>query len=115
MRYMILIYGDESKWAALSPEKMSEEMNAYFAYSKALRESGKFVDGSELQPAATAKCVSLESGSQRVHDGPFADTKEALGGYYLVDTDTIDEAIKWAAKCPGARYGTLEVRPLVMR
>lgn len=115
MQYMLLIYGDEAKWAGLPPEKMSEEMGAYFAYTEALAKAGKLKSGDELQPVATAKTVSLESGKREVVDGPFADTKEALGGYYLIEAESIEEAVDWAAKCPGARYGRIEVRPVVMR
>jgi hypothetical protein len=115
MQYMLLIYGDEATWGALPPEKLSEEMGAYFAYSEALAKAGKIVSGDELQPVATAKTVSLIGGKHSVVDGPFADTKEQLGGYYLITADTIEEALDWAAKCPGARYGRIEVRPVVMR
>ncbi|GAM98022.1 phnB protein [alpha proteobacterium U9-1i] len=115
MQYMLLIYGDEAKWGALSPEKLSEEMGAYFAYTQELAQSGKLKAGDELHPVSTAKTLSLMGGKQSVVDGPFADTKEALGGYYLVDVDSIEEALEWAAKCPGARYGRIEVRPVVMR
>jgi hypothetical protein len=112
---MLLIYGDESKWGQLSPEKLSEEMSAYFAYTQELAKSGKLKAGDELHPVSTAKTLSLMGGKQSVVDGPFAETKETLGGYYLIETDTIEDALKWAAKCPGARYGRIEVRPVVMR
>jgi hypothetical protein len=115
MQYMLLIYGEESMWAALPPAKISEEMGAYFAYTEELAKSGKLKSGDELQPVATAKTVSLMGGKHSVIDGPFADTKEALGGYYLIEAESIDEAVTWAAKCPGARYGRVEVRPVVMR
>ena len=115
MQYMLLIYGDEGMWAGLTPEKLSEEMGAYFAYSEALAKAGKMKAGDELQPISTAKTVSLMDGKHSVVDGPFADTKEQLGGYYLIEAESMEEALEWAAKCPGARYGRVEVRPVVMR
>lgn len=115
MQYMLLIYGEETKWGALSPEKLAEEMGAYYAYTQELAKTGKLKAGDELQPVATAKTLSLEGGKQSVVDGPFAETKETLGGYYLIEADTLEEALSWAAKCPGARYGRIEVRPVVMR
>lgn len=114
-QYMLLIYGEESMWAKLSPEKISEEMSAYFAYTQELAKSGKLKAGDELHPVSTAKTISMMGGKQTVADGPFAETKEALGGYYLIETDTMEDALAWAAKCPGARYGRIEVRPIVMR
>ena len=115
MQYILLIYGEESKWAELSPDQLSAEMGAYFAYTQDLAKAGVLVAGDELQPVATAKTVSLETGKQKVVDGPFAETKETLGGYYLIKAETIEDALAWAAKCPGAKYGRIEVRPVVMR
>jgi hypothetical protein len=115
MQYMLLIYGEEARWANLTPEKISEEMGAYFAYTEALAKAGKLKAGDELQPVASAKTVSLMGGKHSVVDGPFAETKETLGGYYLIEAETIEEALEWAAKCPGARYGRVEVRPVVVR
>lgn len=115
MQYLLLIYGEESTWASMPPEKIAEEMGAYFAYTEALAKSGKLLSGHELQPVSTAKTVSLMGGARSLVDGPFADTKETLGGYYLIEAETQDEAVEWAAKCPGARYGRIEVRPVVMR
>lgn len=115
MQYMLLIYGEESLWGSLPPEQLSADMAAYFAYTEELAKAGKLVAGDELQPVSTAKTVSLLGGALSVVDGPFADTKEALGGYYLINADTMDEALQWAAKCPGAKYGRIEVRPVVTR
>ena len=85
-------------------------MQEYFAYTTELRDSGKYVDGDALQPTSTAKTVT----SAGVTDGPFAETKEQLGGYYMVEVDTEDEALEWAAKIPSARYGKIEVRPVMV-
>ena len=115
MQYMLLIYGDESEWAKLTPEQLSQEMGAYMAYTQDLAKAGVLVAGDELQPVSTAKTVSIAGGKQKVVDGPFAETKEALGGYYSINAETIEDALAWAAKCPGARYGRIEVRPVVVR
>jgi hypothetical protein len=115
MRYMLLIHADEKAWAQLSPEQASAAMAAYIAYGEALRKAGKHVQSDQLQPTSSAKCVHVEGGHKGVSDGPFADTKEALGGYYLIESADIAEAVDWAAKCPGAAHGTIEVRPVVQR
>jgi hypothetical protein len=115
MQYLLLIYGEESKWSKLTPDQLSAEMGAYMAYTQDLAKAGVLVAGDELQPVKTAKTVSVEGGKQKVVDGPFAETREALGGYYLIKADTIEDALAWAAKCPGARHGRIEVRPVVMR
>jgi hypothetical protein len=115
MQYLLLIYGEESMWSKLTPEQLSAEMGAYMAYTQDLQKAGVYVSGHELQPVATAKTVSLETGKQKVVDGPFAETRETLGGYYFINAETQSEAVAWAAKCPGARYGRIEVRPVVMR
>ena len=115
MQYMLLIYGEESAWANLTPDQLSAEMGAYMAYTQDLQKAGVYISGHELQPVATAKTVNVAGGRQKVVDGPFAETKETLGGYYFIETETQDQAIAWAAKCPGARYGRIEVRPVVMR
>lgn len=113
MQYMLLIYGAESAWDGLSPEKLAEEMGAFRAYTEDLRNAGKLLGGNQLQPEASAKSVSLLNGKRRVLDGPYVEIKEALGGYYLINADSDEEALAWAEKCPGARYGGIEVRPLV--
>jgi hypothetical protein len=115
MRYMLLIHSDEKAWSTMSPEQAAGAMAAYIAYGDALRTAGKYVDSYQLQPTSTAKCVHLEGGHKGVSDGPFAETKEALGGYYLIESADIAEATDWAAKCPGASHGTVEVRPVVLR
>jgi hypothetical protein len=115
MQYILLIYGEESLWANMSPEKLSEEMGAYMAYTQDLAKAGVLVAGDELQPVATAKTISVSGGKQKVVDGPFAETKETLGGYYLIKAESVEDALAWAAKCPGAKYGRIEVRPVVMR
>lgn len=114
-QYLLLIYGEESKWGELTPDQMSAEMGAYFAYTQDLQKAGVYIGGNELHPVSTAKTISVADGKQKVVDGPFAETKETLGGYYFIDVETMEDALAWAAKCPGARFGRLEVRPVVMR
>jgi hypothetical protein len=114
-QYLLLIYGEESLWANLTPDQISAEMGAYFAYTQDLQKAGVYIGGNELHPVETAKTVSVQAGKQKIVDGPFAETKETLGGYYLITAESIEDALAWAAKCPGARYGRVEVRPVVMR
>jgi hypothetical protein len=113
MQYMLLIYNDETWWERLSEEEGQAIMGEYFAYTEELRSSGAFVAGEPLQPTTAAKTVNVRDGERFVTDGPFAETKEQLGGYYLVDVDSEDEALEWAAKIPSARVGRIEVRPIM--
>jgi hypothetical protein len=113
MQYMLLIYNAEQEWAAMSEDERNAVYGDYFAFTNAIRESGNFVDGAPLQPTSTATAVRVRGGEQLVTDGPFAETKEQLGGFYLVEAENVDEAIEIAARIPGARYGTIEVRPVL--
>ena len=90
-----------------------EIYEAYGAFTEELQASGKMVAGDALQAVSTATSVRVRDGETLTTDGPFAETKEVLGGYYLIDVETLDEALEWAAKLPGSWYGTVEVRPLV--
>lgn len=114
MQYMLLIYDAESTWRGMSEDKRNGVMREYFQFTEELRDAGKYVAGDALQPLETAKSVRLRDGEITTTDGPFAETKEALGGYYLVDVDSEAEALEWAAKIPSARFGTIEVRPVVV-
>ena len=113
MRYMLLIYGDESGWGNLSEAESEAQMGKWFAYTQEMRGAGVSSAGDPLEPTTTATSVRDNSGEPLVTDGPFAETKEQLGGYYILDVADLDEAIKWAHKCPGARYGTIELRPIM--
>jgi len=113
-QYMLLIYDDPSVWESMSEDDRNAIMGEYFAYTNELREAGAYVAGDALQPTSTAKSVRLREGERLTTDGPFAETKEALGGYYLVDVASDEEALEWAAKIPSARLGTIEVRPVVV-
>jgi hypothetical protein len=112
MQYMLLIYADERAIDAATREQAAERYGAYLAYTEALREAKVLVGGNRLRPVAAATTVRVEGGQNRVLDGPFAETKERLGGYYLIDVPDLDAAITWAVRCPGAQHGAVEVRPL---
>jgi len=112
MKYLILIYGDEKAFSQLSQEEVGKVYGAYMAYGKELAQAGVLVGGSSLQPIQTATTVRVRNGKTTTTDGPFAETKEQLGGYYVLDVPNLDAALKWAAKCPGASHGSCEVRPL---
>lgn len=112
MQYMLLIYGDEKWWANASPEELQSTMSAYLAYTNAIREAGVYVSGAPLEDTQAATTVRVADGKTTTVDGPFAETKEQLGGYYLIEVPNADEALKWAARCPGASRGSIEVRPV---
>ena len=112
MQYMLLIYRDESAIQRATAQDRSAMTGAFLAYTTALREAGAFVSGDRLGMANTATTVRVVEGNTRVLDGPYADTKEQLGGYYLIDVADLDAALGWAARCPGAQYGIMEVRPV---
>jgi hypothetical protein len=112
MRYMLLICDNETELANLPEAEVTQVMKDYGKYSAALQEAGAYVAGHRLRPVGTAKLVRVRSGETLLTDGPFAETKEQLGGYYLIDVKNLDEALQWAAKIPSARYGTIEVRPV---
>jgi hypothetical protein len=112
MRYMLTIHTDPSGYASATPEDLEAELKGYEALGKELHASGAFVAGEGLQ-LDTATTVSVPNGERLVTDGPFAETKEQLGGFYLLDCKDLDEAISWAAKIPGARHGKIEVRPVM--
>jgi hypothetical protein len=113
MRYVLLIYGDESQWGSLTPEQQGKEMQAYEDYGKWLTENGWMRAGDALQASATATSVRVRDGKTVTTDGPFAETKEQLGGYYVIDCENLDQAIDAASRIPAARGGTIEVRPIM--
>ena len=112
MQYMLLIYQNEAARQSASEKQMAEVIGAYTAYTKAMQDSGAYVAGAPLQPSSTATTVRLADGRSKVLNGPYAETKEQLGGYYLIDVPDLDAALSWAARCPGAQTGVLEVRPI---
>ena len=112
MQYLFMLYSDDSQWNKMSPEQQQQGAAAYFAYTKALQEAGVFLGSNRLRPAATATKVKAIDGKTQVLDGPFVDTKEQLGGYYLIEAPDLDAALAWAGRCPGAHHGTVEVRAI---
>jgi hypothetical protein len=112
MRYMMMIYADEKQMTRQPAEGVTRMSAAYVSYTKALKEAGVWLGGDALKPTPTATSVRLAGGKTSVLDGPFAETREQLGGYYLIDVADLDAAIGWAARCPGAANGTVELRPV---
>jgi hypothetical protein len=113
MKYMLLIYDEEKTWGRMSEAERNQMMGEYRQFGQQIRSTGQFIAGSQLQPAATATSVRVRDGKRLLTDGPFAETREQLGGYYLVEAKDLDEALGLAARIPSARIGTVEVRPLV--
>jgi len=117
MKYMLLIYGNEAAMQAARQAAQVEKnqmIGAYSAYTEALQKAGILLGGDALESSETATTVRLANGKSQVLNGPYADTKEQLAGYYLIDVPDLDTALSWAARCPGASHGVLEVRPLRM-
>jgi hypothetical protein len=114
VQYLLLIYGDEAARTDMPDDEAQEMITAYGAFTESIKESGNYLGGNALQPTSTATSVRVRSDEHLVTDGPFAETKEQLGGYYLVEASDADEAIALAARIPGARRGTVEVRPVMI-
>jgi hypothetical protein len=115
MRYMFTIYVDENGRAATTPEQLEQVGAAYGEYTKEVDDKGILVAGDGLEPSSTATTVRVREGERSVIDGPFAESKEQLGGYYVLDCKDLDDAIEWAAKIPGAQSGAIEVRPVLVQ
>ena len=113
MQYLLLIYRNEAQQSQMAPADYEKLLAEYSTYTQSIVQSGHFKAGDGLQPTSTATTVRVRDGKSVVLDGPYADAKEQLGGYYLVDVPTIDEAIAWALRCPAAKYGTIDVRPVM--
>jgi hypothetical protein len=113
MKYMLLIYDEEQMWAKLSEAERKQIYGEYGQFSQQAKASGHYVTGAQLQPIAAATSVRVRNGKRLLTDGPFAETREQLGGYYLVEAKDLDEALSLAERIPSARFGTIEVRPLV--
>jgi hypothetical protein len=113
MQYLLLLYADESGWGKMTKAQQEQGYAAYMAYTEALKKAGVWKGSNRLQPIATATTVrSGADGKAQVLDGPYPDTKEQLGGYYLIDVPDMDAALSWASRCPGAGHGIVEVRPI---
>jgi hypothetical protein len=130
MKYLLMLYADEKAGAEMPPEDMAGAMQQMGAYQAALEKAGAFVATAALQPTWEAKTLRMEGGAPtrrvgpdgnisyvneggelKVHDGPYAETREQLGGYYIIEAANMNEALEWAARCPGAQWGSIEVRP----
>ena len=112
MQYLLMIYRDEESVLGASKETTERMHAAYGAYTEAMKKAGVYVGGNRLQPTTTATTVRNPNGKASVLDGPFAETKEQLGGYYLIEAPDLDAALSWATRCPGATHGAIEVRPI---
>lgn len=115
MKYMLLIYDDPQIWARFSEDERDRIMGEYRAFTDEVIASGHFVSGSQLHAASAATSVRKRGGKRLLTDGPFMETREQLGGYYLIDARDLDEALGLAERIPSARFGTVEVRPLIHR
>ena len=115
MQYLLLIYGAESDWEKLREPEKQKIYQQYGELVQSLQQSGNRLGGHELQPIATATTVRVRNGKKTITDGPFAETKEQLGGYFLVEAKDLDEAIAIAARIPSVHTGSIEVRPVVAR
>ncbi|MBI3678325.1 MAG: YciI family protein [Proteobacteria bacterium] len=112
MQYMLLAYTDPKGFAAMKPDDAQKAMAAYAAFGEALRKDGLLVSSNRLRPTADSTTVRIADGKTRVLNGPYAETKEELGGYFLIDVRDLDAALSWAARCPAASHGVVEVRPV---
>ena len=111
MQYLLMLYSNESRWPNMTQDEQERGMAAYQAYTEALTQAGVLKGSNRLQPSSTATTIQVADGKSQVLDGPYADSKEQLAGYYLIDVPDLDAALSWAARCPGASHGMVEVRP----
>lgn len=112
MQYLLMLHTDETRWAQMTEDQRQQGVAAYTAYAEALRKEGILQDGKRLQPVAAATTVRITGGKTQVLDGPYIDSKEQIGGFYLIDVPDLDAAIAWAARCPTASHGVVELRPI---
>jgi hypothetical protein len=112
MKYLLMVYGSEQGMRALSKDTMDQALAAYGAYTEALKKAGVYTGSNRLRPTNSGSTVRVADGKTQVLDGPYAETKEQLGGYFLIDVPNLDAALSWAARCPGASHGSVEVRPI---
>ena len=112
MQYLLMLYVDEGGWPKLTKAQQEQGTAAYMAYMEALKKAGAFVGTNRLQPTTVATTVREVNGKTQVLDGPYAESKEQLGGYVLIDVPDLDAALSWAARCPAVNHGVVEVRPI---
>ena len=113
MRYLCLIYENEKAWETIPPAESEAIMNEYFQFTDEIRKNGKYVAGEALQPTASSTTVRVRNGKVSTTDGPFAETKEQLGGFYMIEATDLNDAIQVASRIPSARHGAIEIRPVV--
>jgi hypothetical protein len=114
MQYLCLIYADETWWQKMPKAEAEKIFNEYFTFTDDIKKSGHYVGGNPLESTHTATTVRVRNGRVSTTDGPFAETKEQLGGYYLIEAKDLNEAIRLASQIPGARLGSIEVRPVMV-
>ena len=112
MQYLLMLYVNETAWPKMTQAEQEQGLAAYKAYAEALTKAGALKGSNRLQPTPAATTVRIANGKPQVLDGPYADTKEQLGGYFMIDVADLDAAISWAARCPAAGHGVVEVRPI---
>ena len=112
MQYLLMLYTEEGGWSKLTKSQQEQGIAAYGAYTEALKQAGVHKGSNRLQPTSSATTVRVANGKSQVLDGPYIESKEQLGGYYLIDVPDLDAAISWAARCPTASHGAVEVRPV---
>lgn len=112
MQYLLTLYADESRFSTMTPEQQQQGLAAYMAYSQALSAAGVLVGSNRLRPSATATTLRTTNGKVQVLDGPFIESKEQLGGYFMIDVPDLDAALSWASKCPGVGHGVVEIRAI---
>ena len=113
MKYMLLIHDDEKAWAKMTDAERQRIYGEYGQFGQQIKDGGQYLAGAQLQPVSTATSVRVRDGKRLVTDGPFAETREQLGGFYVIEAGSLDEALDWAAKIPGALTGSVEVRPIM--
>jgi hypothetical protein len=112
MQYLLMLHSEEAGWDRMTQEQQQQGYAAYMAYSEALKKAGALLGSNRLRPSSNSTTVRVENGKPKVLDGPYVDSKEQIGGYYLIEVADLDAALSWAARCPGAGHGTVEVRPV---
>lgn len=112
MEYVLMLHSSESAWAEMLPEQQQQGVAAYRAFGEALKQAGAYRAANRLLPSSASTTVRMVNGKAQVLDGPYADSKEQVGGYYVIEAPDLDAALAWAARCPGASHGVVEVRPV---
>jgi hypothetical protein len=112
MQYMLLLYVDSAVFLKMTPEEQNRGLAAYMAFTEALKKAGAYLSSGRLQPTTAATTVRVKDEKTQVLNGPYVETKEQLGGYFLIDSPDLDAALSWAARCPAASHGIVEVRPM---